>query len=290
MTAQQQGGSNEPVSRLIDSISRVDLRVRDIERAVSFYRDVVGLEPAESNDGRAALRGADGSVVVGLNADGVDSPAKRNATGLFHTAFRYADRATLGLALARLVEARLEVGAGDHGVSEALYVDDPDGNGVELYWDRPRETWPPPAPGQRVAMYTAAVDLRGLLDEGGRREGAGDPPVIGHVHLQAKDVEETTRFYVDGLGLDLMARMGASAAFLASNGYHHHIGANTWNSLGAEPAPRNHAGLDRIVFEVTSPIEIETARTRLEATGVAFGAANGALVVRDPNAVELVFR
>ena len=290
MSARESATDGSRTSRLIGGISRVDLRVQDIDRALSFYRDVVGLEPEEADRGRAELRGPGSSIVLTLSSEGVEQPARRDAAGLFHTAFLFPDRRSLGLVLSRLVERGIEVGAGDHGVSEALYVDDPDGNGVELYWDRPREAWPSPAPGQRVGMYTAAVDLRGVLEEGRRGEGRSSAPVVGHVHLQARDLDDTTRFYVDALGLDLMATMGTSAAFLSSNGYHHHIGANTWNSRGAEPAPRKHAGLDRIVFDAGSPGEIEQARARLEAAGVPFSQQDGALSVRDPNGIELLFR
>jgi catechol 2,3-dioxygenase len=124
-------------SRLIDRVARVDLRVQDVDRALMFYRDAVGLEVAERDGDRASLQSAGGAVIMKLDSRGVTAPADPQATGLFHTALRFPTRATLGDALARLAEARLRLGAGDHLVSEALYVDDPDGNGVELYWDRP---------------------------------------------------------------------------------------------------------------------------------------------------------
>ena len=284
-----EAGSSLSVSKLIDGVARVDLRVRDVDTSIAFYRDVVGLEPAGRSNGRATLRGPGGPEILALASDGVDSPARRNSTGLFHTAFRYATRPSLGVALGRLVDRGIEVGAGDHGVSEALYIDDPDGNGIELYWDRPRDVWPDPAPGQRVAMYTAPVDLQSLLADGrGADPEDASPIVIGHVHLQVRSVEETVAFYGDHLGLDVMARMGSSAVFLASNGYHHHIGANTWNSRGAEPAPRNHSGLDRAVFD--APVEeIEQARARLDTNNFS-GDVGEDLVTMDPSGIELCFR
>ncbi len=152
-------------SRLIERIERVGLRVTDIDRALRFYRDVAGLAVLDQDASRAVLGDGEGPAFLVLDSTGVTKPADPHATGLFHTAFRYPSRSSLGDALARLVEAGLELGAGDHLVSEALYVDDPDRNGVELYWDRPREEWPRPANGVGVAMFTAPLDVRALLAE-----------------------------------------------------------------------------------------------------------------------------
>jgi catechol 2,3-dioxygenase len=278
-------------STLISEVARVDLRVTSIDRAVSFYRDIVGLEVAARDEQRASLRAPGGRVLVALDAGGVETGADRRATGLFHTAFLYPDRASLADALARVLAAGYPVGNGDHGVSEALYVDDPDGNGVELYRDRPRQEWPKPPPGARVGMYTAPVDLEGLLAESRTRARTAAPEdtAIGHVHFQISDLEDSLRFYVDGVGLDLMQSMGGSAAFLSSRGYHHHIGANIWNSRGGTAAPRRRAGLDRVVFRVENPEDLELARQRLAALGYETSGDSRELVVRDPDGIELRF-
>ena len=275
-------------SRLIDHIARVDLRVTDIDRSLTFYRDVAGLEVAERSEVRAELRSPGGPVFLRLVSAGVTEPADPRATGLFHTAFRFPTRPSLGDALARVLDAGLELGAGDHLVSEALYVDDPDGNGVELYWDRPVEQWPPPTDDMLVPMATLAVDLNGLYEEGGAKAAVGEPALagtdVGHVHLQISDVDETVGFYADVLGLDLTARLGSSAAFFSSNGYHHNIGANVWRSRGGDPAPKNRAGLERVVFGVTDERELAALRDRADVT------EEGAeLVVGDPNGIELRF-
>jgi catechol 2,3-dioxygenase len=286
------GAPAQARSKLIDRIQRVDLRVTDVERSLGFYRDVAGFQVLERTDSSALVGDAAGTAFLSLTSEGVTKPASRSAAGLFHTAFRYPTRRALGHALARLVKANYEVGAGDHFVSEALYVDDPDGNGVELYHDRPRKEWPEPPEGQLVAMGTVAVDLRGLLDEatvdGIVEEAAPGGTDVGHVHLQIADVDETVAFYVDILGLDLMARMGSQAAFLASNGYHHHIGANTWHSRGQAPAPRDQAGIDRIVF-ATAADELQALVHRLEASGRHYSRVAGEIVIQDPNDVELRF-
>jgi catechol 2,3-dioxygenase len=276
-------------SRLIDRIARVDLRVRDIESSLSFYRDVAGLEVLERNGSRALLGSPGGSGFLQLDSAGVTSGAERRATGLFHHAIRFPTRAALGDALARLADAGYEIGAGDHLVSEALYIDDPDGIGVELYWDRPVEEWPPPSGDMVVPMATLTVDLDGVLQEGRGRDAVGGSAAagtdMGHVHLQVSDLDRTTAFYSEVLGLDVIAHLGDQAGFFSSNGYHHNIGANTWNSRGGSPAGRQHAGLDRVVFAVSDKNEMEALRER---TG-ADSDRGTSILVTDPDQIQLEF-
>lgn len=281
-------------SKLISSIGRVDLRVTDVGGALAFYRDVAGLEVAEQTASSAVLRAPGGEPFLHLSSDGVTAPAERRVTGLFHVAIRYPDKASLGDALARLVSAHYEIGAGDHGVSEALYVDDPSGNGIELYYDRARDQWPAATGDGLVGMTTGPVDLEGLLAAGrGQAAVEGQAPAgtdVGHVHLQVGDVERTVAFYTDVVGLDLTQRFGGQAGFFSSNGYHHHIGANTWNSRGAAPATRDHAGLDRIVFVVEDEDRLERLRLRLREYGHEVAGDEGVnLATHDPDGIELDF-
>jgi catechol 2,3-dioxygenase len=282
-------------SRLIDRIERVDLRVREVETSLRFYRDVVGLQVREQSADRAVLAAPGGPAFLTLDSAGVAQPADPRATGLFHIAIRFPTRPSLGDALARLAASGMHVGAGDHAVSEALYVNDPDDNGVELYWDRPAAEWPAPVPGSLVPMVTLPVDLQGLLADGRGQAAVGDDAApgtdMGHVHLQVADVDATARFYTEEIGLDLTARLGAEAAFMSSNGYHHHLGANTWRSRGGAPAPRERAGLERIVFSVDDSERLERLRLRLEEHGRAVSGAEGrSVVVRDADGIELVFQ
>jgi catechol 2,3-dioxygenase len=279
-------------SSLIDGIARVDLRVRDIPTAVAFYIKVVGLEASEIGDTSASLSSPGAPVILRLDSAGVNSAADPRATGLFHTAFRFPTRPSLGDALARIVRAGLPVSAGDHLVSEALYIDDPDGNGVELYWDRPVEEWPPPSGDALIPMATLPVDLENLY--AGRGESAPGEPAprgtdIGHVHLQVSDVEETRRFYVEVLGLDLTARLGGSAAFLSSKGYHHNIGANSWRSHGGRAAPPNRAGLAKVVFAVSDAAELELLARRLRERESQENIAEKEITLLDPDGIELQF-
>ena len=275
-------------SNLIRSVARVDLRVRDLTKAAAFYTNVVGLEVVAAEAHQATLRSPKGPVVLRLDSSGITAPADPRATGLFHTAFRFPTRAALGDALARVLRARVQVAAGDHLVSEALYIDDPDGNGIELYWDRPIEEWPPPTEEALIPMATLPVDLDGLYKDA-QGEAAPEGTDIGHVHLQVSDIERTTRFYVDVLGLDLTAHLGGSAAFLSSKGYHHNIGTNAWRSRGSKGAGSDRAGLSRVVFGVSDPQELKELTDRLRTSGWHGDASVTEVTVLDPDGIELHF-
>lgn len=231
-------------------IARVALRVSELGRSIEWYGRVVGLALRGREDSRAELGAPDGGpALLELRQAEVPGAAPRHAAGLFHTAFRYPTRAALGAALRRIVEGRESfTGASDHAVSEALYLDDPDGLGVELYRDRPRDEWPPPPPGSKVFMTTEPLDADGVVAaaEGDLPEAAFGVDV-GHVHLKVADVEQAVGFWTKEVGMELMARYGADAAFIADGGYHHHVGANRWYSRGAPLEPQEGPGLDRVV-------------------------------------------
>jgi catechol 2,3-dioxygenase len=223
---------------VITGVERVDLRVHDLERALWLYGEVFGLEV----DGTSLRAPGGGPVLITLRDDGVTQPSPRRATGLFHTAIRFPTREELGGALRRVANAGVRLsGASDHGVSEALYLDDPSGNGVELYWDRARELWP-------EEMFTEPLDLDDLI--GVAADSAAAPPGtdIGHVHLKASDVDRTAAFFVKELGFQMKTIWPGQAAFVAVGDYHHHVGINAWLSRGAGPTPPEAAGLDRVVF------------------------------------------
>ena len=282
-------------STLIKRIERVELRVSDVDASAGFYSNVAGLQVIEHDESRASLGDGSSSPLLLLDSTGVTEPADPYATGLFHTAFRFPTRPALGDVLTRVVATGLEIGAGDHLVSEALYVDDPDRNGVEFYWDRPVEEWPPPTESMAIPMATLPVDLESLLQEGRGSDAVGAPAPqgtdIGHVHLQVSDLRPTTEFYVQAVGLDQTATLAGSAGFFSSRGYHHHLGANIWRSRHGRPAPKHRAGLERIVFAVASSAELTGLAARLRDTGhKAEETEEGTLTVWDPDGIELVFR
>ena len=208
-------------------------------------------------------------------------------TGLFHTAFRYPDRASLAEAVARTTRlAREFQGASDHGVSEAIYFADPEGNGIELYRDRPFDEWPEAEPGQ-VAMFTAPLDLPALLEEA-TSEGDAVAPDIGHIHLMTGDVSRALAFWRDAVGLDERQRFGPSAVFLAEGLYHHHIGANSWHSAGASPAPADRPGLESFELRLRTADAVDAAADGLESAGVQVERADGSVSFSDPDSNRVV--
>ncbi len=281
------------------SMGPVHLRVADMDQALAFYHDVLGLQPPPQASSAAAvtLYGLDGRVLVALSTGPGVRPRPPRSTGLYHFAILTPDRASLGATLRRLLETRYPIqGASDHGVSEAVYLADPDGNGIEIYRDRPRAEWP--FENGELAMVTESLDAEGVLAEStGDWEGLPRGTRMGHIHLQVRDLAEAEDFYTRGLGLDLMQRFPpvaqglgrASAAFMSAGGYHHHVGINTWASAGAPPPPQDAAGLQHFTLLLPNMNAIEAARTRLQTAGVLVEPQDDALLVRDPsgNAVRL---
>jgi catechol 2,3-dioxygenase len=227
-------------------VHRVALRVRDIAQAQSFYTGVVGLIVLETEPGRVLL-GAPGAGLVELLEDPGATPRDPQETGLFHLAIRVPTRADLARVLAGLLQSRWPLaGASDHLVSEALYLSDPEGNGIEVYRDRPRNEWPR-GPRGELQMATLALDLHALLDslDGEDVPQPALPPGtdMGHVHLQVADLAASERFYVGALGLEVSVADYPGALFVAGGGYHHHVGLNIWNSRGGRPPGARSSGL-----------------------------------------------
>ncbi|MDX6698667.1 MAG: catechol 2,3-dioxygenase [Solirubrobacteraceae bacterium] len=268
-------------------MSRVQLRVEDVPRAAGWYERVVGLEPRDVSDEAGELVSPGrGEVLVALRRSSAPGPSPRQAAGLFHTAFLYPRRPQLGAALRRVAESREPLsGASDHLASEALYLDDPDALGIELYADRPRETWPRDESG-RYVLDTLPLDLQDLVSAGEPEGGESDDVEVGHVHLKVADLDASVRFW-RGVGMDLSATL-PRAGFLSTGGYHHHIGVNTWFSEGRPLEPADGPGLDAVVAAVAGDPGLEEARARLEAAGAVVESANGSLVTRTPDGVRVV--
>lgn len=227
------------------SVAKVGLKARDAEMLARFYRDVVGLHEISRADGTIAL-GSGERVLLEIAEDKALKPDDSHEAGLFHTAFLLPERAALARWLRHAMETGLHIdGASDHLVSEAIYLNDPEGNGIEIYADRPREIWP--MKGDQVEMATIRLDMSGLLSvlpENDRGwQGAPEGTVVGHVHLRVGDPAEAERWWRSEMGFETMATYGPSAVFLSSGGYHHHIGANSWHSAGAGRRDPARAGL-----------------------------------------------
>ena len=268
------------------SIGTVRLRVADLDDLTTFYERVVGLQAVERGAQVTRLGAADGEPLIELVGAPGAPPAPSFSTGLFHLAILVPDRAELARSLQRVAGAGWRLtGASDHLVSEALYLQDPEGNGIEIYRDRPREEWR--RNGEELAMATLPLDLESVLGEleQGEREANGMPPgtTMGHVHLQVAEIPAAEGFYNGALGLDVMVRSYPGALFLAAGGYHHHLGLNTWQSQGAPPPPQGALGLDRYELVLPSTAERDSAADRLAQAGADPERLDEGVVAADPS-------
>jgi catechol 2,3-dioxygenase len=261
----------------------VRLQVADLDRSRGFYRDVLGLEARGAGDGRADLAPAAGgpTLVQLVERQGAAPVPRRGRLGLFHYAILLPDRADLGRFLAHASAAGVPPGAADHRVSEALYLHDPDGLGIEVYADRPRSAWRHVA--RQLVMATDPLDLRDLARAGGGEPWAGMPAgaVIGHVHLHVGDLPEADRFYHQGLGLDRVVWSYPGALFLSAGGYHHHLGVNTW-AAGADPAGEDDARLLEWEVVVPAASDARAALENMAAAGYPVESDGAGGVARDP--------
>ena len=271
-------------------IGAVRLKVSTLHRAMQFYGDVLGLQTLGEGEHQLQLGAEPGVPLIVL--DEVPGAKRKPArtTGLYHYAILVPSRVDLARVVMRFVETQYPLqGASDHGVSEALYLADPDGNGIEIYADRPRDAWP--RSDGELAMVTEALDIEGLLSLLGEdKHGAGLPPGtrIGHIHLHVSRLAEAEAFYRDQLGLDLIQRYGGSAAFLSAGGYHHHVGINTWAGVGAPPSPADAVGLRSFTLRVPDRAELQRLVDHLAAGGVETARQDGGVVVSDPSGNEVV--
>lgn len=275
--------SGHPTGRLHGiRLGPVRLAVADIDRSLDWYGAVLGLQATREGAGpgrarAAALRGGDGAPLVRLlERPGARPHPPRGRLGLFHYAVLLPGRGALGAFYAHARSLGVPLGASDHLVSEALYLADPDGLGIEVYADRPREAWTVTARGPRMA--TLPLDVRSLLDAAGGASWEGPPAgtSIGHVHLHVGDLAAAEAFYGDALGLEPTVRDYPGALFVAADGYHHHLGLNTWAGPGAVPPTARDAALLEweIVPEARTAVRAAAARMReagFEATEAARG-------------------
>jgi catechol 2,3-dioxygenase len=276
------------------TVGTVSLTVPDLERSRAFYETVVGLTATELEDGGLALGVPDEPALVTLYGDSAALPFDPRATGLFHLAILTPSRLELAYGLARLARARWPLdGASDHLVSEALYLRDPDGNGIEIYRDRPRDAWRIDAGGE-LEMATLPLDLVSLAGELDNAAAVPDRmPAgtgMGHVHLQISDVAAAEVFYSGVLGFDVTVRGYPGALFVSAGGYHHHIGLNTWNSAGSSAPAPGTAGLRTFEVRLPDRTELERVLARATAAGVTLEPTGTGALVRDPSGNGVLLR
>ncbi|HEV3138930.1 MAG TPA: VOC family protein [Vicinamibacterales bacterium] len=275
-------------------IGAVHLTIADLDASIRFYQSHLGFVVHRRGDRTASLGagapGGPGHNVLLVLTQSESAPRVRGTTGLYHFAILVPSRADLARSLRRLVETETVLqGAADHGVSEALYLADVDGNGIEIYRDRPRREWPF-VDGQ-LRMGADAIDLEELLSSANGATGAGlsSATKMGHVHLHVSRLADAERFYVDVLGFELMQRYGPSALFVSAGGYHHHIGLNTWAGVGAPPPPPGAMGLKYFVVQLPNEQARASVIDRVRAAAIHVDRADDGMLVRDPagNALTL---
>ena len=265
-------------------IGAVTLIAKDAPRLGEFYQKIIGLDIVDRHEGRMSL-GSGGEAYLHLIHSPKTALESPRSAGLFHTAFLLPSRASLGRWFTGAHGRGAEFsGASDHGVSEAFYLDDPEGNGIEVYADRPRGEWPRRAGG--VNMTTERMDVDGVVSAGRSAPIVdGFPPQarIGHVHLRVGDINAVRSFYVDQIGLQEMDRR-PGGVFYSAGGYHHHIATNQWQSAGAPARPAGTTGLAEVEIRVTEPAAMSILRTKAPAQ------ADGTIALRDPAGITFKVR
>ncbi|MCM3174525.1 VOC family protein [Paenibacillus sp. MER 99-2] len=271
-------------------LGEVSLRISNLERSIQFYTQVVGLKLLERKDSVATFTVDGQHSLLRLEEipNAVTMP-ERSSAGLYHFAILLPDRKSLGLALRNLAASGIEIGQGDHLVSEALYISDPDLNGIEIYADRPRDTWRCDADNNYI-MGTDPVDVQGLFDLSANETWEGLPvgTVIGHVHFHVRSLEESRRFYHGVLGFDIVGNFAnMSALFISAGGYHHHIGLNIWAGSGAPVNPSDATGIEYFTIVYSSEAERNQAVEQLREAGATLTQQNDVWFTVDPQQIHI---
>ena len=265
------------------------LKVTDVARSISYYTHNIGLTLL-SQEARTAVLGTTERPLLELTEQ-PNAVTASNTTGLYHFALLVPNRLELAKTFKNLVDTDTPLGGfSDHSVSEAIYLSDPDGNGIEIYRDRSREEWP--RQNGRLQMDTLPLDLQSLIGElkGHSYEWQGLHPgtKMGHIHLHIRNVEEAEDFYCDVLGFERVMRYGPSAAFVSAGGYHHHIGLNTWAGVGAPPPPPQAVGLRYYQILLPSPAATEEVIKRLDNKQIPYAKQNNGILLSDPSQNQIL--
>ncbi|MEL3972521.1 VOC family protein [Rossellomorea oryzaecorticis] len=269
-------------------IDQVTIKVQDIQRSTKFYQEIIGFKVLDQSQNQAHLT-ADGQtpLLTIVQPENV-TPKQPRTTGLYHFAILLPERADLGRILHHFAQLNIPLGSSDHLVSEALYLNDPDGNGIEVYSDKPSADWT--WNGGQVEMAVDPIDARAILAEGEGEPWTGLPSktVMGHLHLHAADLDETADFYTKGLGFEVVSSLGNQALFLSTGRYHHHIGLNTWNGTGAPKPAESSAGLKSFNVCFPSQEEKDAATNRLKTLGHQVNIdQDGSISTEDPSGNKL---
>ncbi len=272
-------------------VSQVGINVENIERSLNFYQNTIGFQVLEQSAKRAVLTADGHTPLLSIEQPDHVLPKQHRTTGLYHFALLLPNRSELGKTLLHFIQMGYPLqGASDHLVSEAIYLTDPDGNGIEIYSDRPASTWN--WDNTSVMMSTEPLDAESLLaaGKGAPWDGLPTGTLMGHLHLHVSELPKTEEFYIKGLGFEVVNRYGEQALFISSGGYHHHIGLNTWNGIGAPSPLQNSVGIASYSLVFPNVAAREKVIMRLQGIGAFVKEEKGVFITEDPskNRIQLL--
>lgn len=276
------------INMLKPLLQQAQLIVKNLDVVTEFYQKVLGFQVIEKKESEAILS-ADGETPLLSLVENQNVTIKDPRTpGLYHIAFLLPSRSDLADITNYFIQTRYPLqGASDHDVSEALYLADPEGNGIEIYADRPADKWK--WQGEQVFMTTVALNVEDLLKEAsaGGWQGMPAKTIIGHIHLQMPDLDSAKTFYCDGLGFDPILKYGSQALFVSKEKYHHHLGLNIWNSKGASKSEEQTTGLDYFSMKVPDEAVKNEIKARLEEIGATVKVEDDHILTTDPAGIKV---
>lgn len=272
-------------------VGHVKIKVENLERSMQFYTDILGFDILEQTTSSVKLTTDGKTSILSLEQPENAIPKQGRTAGLYHYAILLPERSDLANIVVHLVEKGIRFGASDHLVSEALYLDDPDGNGIEIYIDREPSKWT--WNNNQVAMETIQLNFEDLLKAiipGKTWKGMPKGTVMGHIHLHVSELEKSEEFYVNGLGLEVVLRYANHALFMSTGKYHHHVAVNVWNGIGAPQPPKNSVGLESYILVYPNEDTRQLTIDNLKKIGAEVTIENNKYYTQDPsgNRIELV--
>ncbi|MGG3806164.1 VOC family protein [Metabacillus fastidiosus] len=264
-------------------VGEVNLKVQNLERSLAFYQEVIGFKVLEQTETSVSLTADGKTVLLSIQQPNNIVPKQERTTGLYHFALLLPRRSDLAKIVQHFIGIGLRFGSSDHLVSEALYLSDPDGNGIEIYIDRDPSEWK--WGNEEVEMAVDPLNFVSLLAEGKQQSWKGLPAatVMGHIHLHVSELKKTEEFYIKGLGFEVVNRYGAQALFISDSKYHHHIGLNTWNGVGAPAPSPNSVGLESFTLMLPNEEKRNKIITQLNSIGVSVTEENNSFITSDPS-------
>lgn len=272
-------------------VGKVNLKVENLERSLAFYQQIIGFKLLGRKENKALLTADGRTALLSIEQPKNVTAKQPRTTGLYHFALLLPTRSDLGSILQHLLNSGYPLqGASDHLVSEALYLADPDGNGIEIYRDRPSSTWE--WNDSEVVMDTKPLDAEAIVAEGNGKPWTGLPSatLMGHIHLHVSELKQTETFYRNGLGFEVVSNYHNQALFISTGRYHHHIGLNVWNGIGAPSPLESSVGLESFTLVFPAEEAREQAINQLREIGAAVSKENQDFITKDPsgNIIRLV--